>query len=187
MAIVAQAKGSNLHHLRGFVHKRLGLDAWDRLVAELSEEEQATWQALVPVGWYPLELQLKTLGLMDKVLGRGDGALIETLGVYEAQQDLTVVHRLFLRMANPAYLLEKSGEYWNRFYDVGRWETTRVSKQEARGVLRDVALMNDDFGRYLAAYLRAMWQLMGAKLEHSVWEITLEAGMPVLSVEGRWH
>ncbi len=172
--------------MRQFVLKRLGQDAWDRLVAKLSKEEQETWAALVPVGWYPLELQLKTLGLMDQVLGRGDGTLIETLGRYEAEQDLTVVHRLFLRMANPAYLLEKSGEYWDRFYDVGAWETTRVSSKEARGVLRGVELMNNDFGTYLAAYIRAMWHLMGAKMEHSSWEIKRGAGGPVLTVEGRW-
>ena len=172
--------------MRQFVLKRLGQDAWDRVVSKLSEEEQETWAALLPVGWYPLELQLKTLGLMDQVLGRGDRSLIESLGVYEAKQDLTVVHRLFLRMLNPAFLLEKSGEYWDRFYDVGRWEVTRVSPHEARGVLSGVDLMNDDFGTYLAAYIRAMWQLMGTKLEHSSWEIKREAGGPVLTVEGRW-
>jgi len=184
---VAQAKGSNLHHLREFVRKRFDDGAWKRLIAQLSEPEQDTWRAVVPVGWYPLLLQLNTLAALERVLGHGDGALIEELGAFEAKQDLTVIHRLFLRMANPAYLLEKSAEYWNRFYDEGTWEVTRVSAQEARGLLRGVQLMNDDFGRYLSAYIRAMWKLMGAELEHSAYEIIQELGAPVLVVEGRWR
>lgn len=151
-----------MHHMRTWVSRR-GATDWETLIATMPPEDQDVLRALVPVGWYDLGLQHRLLRQIDQHFGRGDGALVDEIGVFEADQDLTVVHRLFLRLANPAFVLEKSGEYWSRFYDTGRWTIERRGRTGARGVLSEVEPFDPLFGRYLTAYIRRMWELVGAR------------------------
>ncbi len=68
-----------------------------------------------------------------------------------------------LRLANPAFVLEKAGDYWNRFYDVGVWDVHRESKSRAVARLDGVTPFDPLFARYLTAYIIRMWELVGAK------------------------
>ena len=101
--------------------------------------------------------------------------------------NLTVVHRLFLRMANPAYVLEKSTEFWSRFYDSGRWLITRRSDSQTHAELIGFALPNRDFCHFLNAYLVRLFALVGAKNVH--WEHTRCAcdGLDRCVFEGSWN
>jgi hypothetical protein len=69
---------------------------------------------------------------------------------------------LVLRLRNPAYALEKSAEYWSRFYDAGTWSVTRLSEYQARGELSGIAETAPVFCRFLNAYITRMFQLAGA-------------------------
>ncbi|MEM9861590.1 MAG: hypothetical protein AAF938_08250 [Myxococcota bacterium] len=155
-----------MHHMRTWVTRTYGDDAWHELLHSMVTPDRRELEALVPVGWYPLALQHRLLRAIDRHVGRDDGALVDTIGEYEADQDLTVVHRLFLRLANPAFVLEKAGDYWSRFYTAGRWEVQRESPTSARARLSDVEPWDPIFGRYLKAYIHRMWVLVGAKEVH---------------------
>jgi len=160
---VGRAKGSNMHHMRTFVERRVGPSAWESVIEAMTEEDREVLRSLVPVGWYDLGLQHRVLRCVDERIGTGDGALVDEVARYEAEQDLTVVHRLFLRFANPAFVLEKAGEYWGRFYDTGRWTVRRESPRAASAVLEGVVPFDALFARYLHEYVRRMWELVGAK------------------------
>lgn len=60
--------------------------------------------------------------------------MLEQIGRYEAQHDLTYVHRIFLKLANPAYVIEQLGKLWTRFHDTGYWEVTRFTTTHATGI-----------------------------------------------------
>ena len=160
---MGRAKGSNMHHMRTWVAENHGADAWPALLESMDTVDRLELLGLVPVGWYELALQHRLLRAIDDYFGRGDGALIDVIGAYEADQDLKTIHRLFLRLANPAYVLEKSGDYWSRFYDTGEWSVVRLSPNSARGRLSGVEPFTEDFCRYLTAYIGQMWVLVGAK------------------------
>jgi len=176
-----------MHHMRSFVEGRWGHEGFERVLGTLERGEAAEIRALVPMTWHSLGLQHRLLRAIDDTLGEGDGELVREIGVYEANQDLRIIHRIFLRMANPAYVLEKAGQYWRRFYDTGRWEVTRHSAQHAVGVLRDCAPFDPLFAIYLHSYIHRLFELVGARdlqTDHS-----LDEGRtpPVLTVEGRWR
>ena len=123
-----------------------------------------------------------------KCWGEGDGHLVDVIGAYEAEQDLTVIHRIFLRMANPSFVLEKASDYWRRFYDVGTWRVTRRGKAGAIGILEGVDNLNPTFARYLHAYVQRMWQLVGARQLRSRYQILHgKDGKTKLRIEGAWN
>lgn len=181
------AKGSNMHHMRTFVLREHGADGWERVLGALAPDEAAAVRAVLPVAWYPLATQHLLLRTIDRTLGAGDGELARVIGRYEADQDLTIVHRLFLRMANPAFVLEKAGDYWSRFYEAGTWTVTRGDGgTSARGELREVEPTDELFCLYLEAYVMRMFELVGAKEVRGSHSRCRCRGAEACVFEGRW-
>jgi hypothetical protein len=182
---VPKSKGTNLLHMRSYVERMHGPAAWQKVLASLSGEDHAIVSALSPSGWYELGTQHRLLRAVDQVVGKGDLALVPEIGRYEADQDLSTIHRLFVRFTSPAYVLEKAGEYWRRFYDTGKWEVVR-GNGTATGRLEDFGLVDDAFCAYLGAYIHRMFHLAGARsglLEHT--ECRARGGEACVFV-GRW-
>lgn len=180
---MTEARGSNLHHMRSYVQSQYSDRAWSQVLESMSEDDASTLRGLLPVGWYPLGLQYRLARAVDTTLGQGDGAEIPNIGRYEAQQDLTVVHRLFLRMANPGFVLEQSGRYWSRFYKSGRWEVTRHSSKTASARLLALEPFDALMADYLGAYIHEMWALMKAE----VTTMTSVARSNVIHLDGSWR
>ena len=180
-----KAKGTNMLHMRSFVERTYGSSEWQRVVDALSDSDRAIVSQLTPMGWYELATQHRLLRAIDGTLGKGDLGLVPVVGRYEADQDLSKIHRLFVKFTSPAYVLEKSGEYWRRFYDTGRWIVKR-GEGTATGSLFDFGIVDGAFCTYLMAYIYRMFQLAGARegsLEHT--ECRARAGRACVFV-GRW-
>ena len=117
---------------------------------------------VVAVGWYDNELLIRTLCAIESVLRDRDPRILETLGRYSAEADLKRVYRVFLRMANPAAVLEKASELWKRFFNTGRWEVKRVD-HGAEGALLEAGVVHEVLCRNLNAYLQRVFELVGAQ------------------------
>lgn len=169
--------------MRSYVQSTFGDASWLTVLESMRSDDASTLRGLVPVGWYPLELQYRLVRAIDAALGGADGALVSDIGRYEAQQDLTVVHRLFLRMANPGFVLEQSGRYWSRFYKSGRWEVVRHSSTEASARLLELRPFDALMADYLGAYIREMWALMKAE----VVSMKARANGDVIELAGSWR
>ena len=160
---MTRSKGTNILNIREFVVQRMGQAAWDQLVAAMPEPDRATLTTVLAFGWYDFGLNARLLAQMVATLGQKDRALARQYGAFEAERDLTGVHRLFLRLANPAYVLEKAGEYWFRFYDTGTWTIQRHDGNHASGTLKGMDGTDEDYCAYLTAYVTRMFELVGAK------------------------
>src|SRR5262245_17843274 len=128
---MTRCKGMNLIHMRDWVRRQYGQVAWDRVIAAMPADDRETLRTMVAVAWYDLALQHRLLRTIDRVAGKGDLSTLQPMARWTADDDLTRIHRLFLRLANPAYVLEKAGDYWRRFYDSGSWEVVRESPTSA--------------------------------------------------------
>jgi len=159
----ARTKGVGFVNVRTFVAERFGDGAWNAMLARLSREDRGELMAILPVGWYSLELYARLIRALDEVHGYGDLALVVQLGRFEAERDLTTIHRVFLRLANPAYVVEKSGEYWRRFHDTGTWTLTRESDSHITGTLDEWGYVDHALCRELVGYMGRCLELVGAK------------------------
>jgi hypothetical protein len=165
---VARTKGHTFGHVQRFSKERFGERAWPDLLSELSSSDQQALAEVVAVGWYDLDLYARLIRALDNRYGRGDLALLDDLGRYEAEQDYRGIFRLFFRMASPAYMVEKTADYWRRFHDAGDWAIERRGSTAVWGALSGWGV-DDALCRELVAYVKRAIELVGGKdvsLEH---------------------
>jgi predicted hydrocarbon binding protein len=160
---VAKTKGINFVNLRAFTLDRFGLEGWVDVQAELSAEDRSEIESALSIGWYPLALYARALNALDRVHGTGNLQLVAQLGKYVAERDLTTIHRAFLRMASPSFLLEQSAEYWSRYYDTGKWTIERLSSTRVRGSLEGWGCVDSALCREVSGYLAKAFELVGAR------------------------
>jgi predicted hydrocarbon binding protein len=156
------AKGTAFMHDEEYVRQTYGPDAWTRVLAAMPPADVEVRSSVVAIGWYENALLIRTLLAIDEVLRDRDPNIIEALGRYAAEADLTRIHRVFLRMANPAFVVEKATELWGRFFDTGHWEVKRVERG-ADAALIGAGVVHEVFCRNLASYLHRLFELVGAK------------------------
>ena len=175
-----------MHHMRTFVTDRFGRAGWERVIEKLPKSEIEEMRALLPMTWHDLDLQHRVLRLIDAEYGDGVGGLVPQIARFEADQDLRLLQRIFLRVANPAYVLEKAGEYWDRFYDSGAWEVVRESPNRARATLSGVMPFDDYFGTYVTEYCHRLFELVGAKSVSSSHRLTGPSDSPTIALRLEW-
>jgi hypothetical protein len=159
---VGRAKGTAFLHDEEYVLRTYGPEGWAQVLARMPAAAAEVRSSIVAVGWYDDALLVQTLCALEEALRERDPNIIETLGRFAAEADLTRIHRIFLRMATPAFVLERATNLWNRFFDMGRWEVRRVERG-VDGLLIDAGIVHDVFCRNLRGYLQRLFELVGAK------------------------
>jgi serine/threonine protein kinase len=157
-----QAKGLAFLHDEQYILDKYGREAWARVLASLAPGDAEVRSSIIAVGWYDSALFVRTLCAIDNVLRERDPKIVESLGRYAAEHDLKRIHRVFLRLANPAFVLEKAMDLWKRFFSTGRWDERRVERG-AEAELVDWDAAHELTCRNLLAYLHRMFELVGAK------------------------
>lgn len=183
---MTQVKGSNIYLVRCFAEER-GPEVWANVRARLTEAERRQVESVIASGWYPLPLQHRVFDALEGALEDSPEPVMDEFARFVAEHDLTRVHRLFLRLRNPAYTLEKSAEYWGRFYDAGTWNVARLSTYQARGELSGIAETAPVFCRFLTAYIQRMFQLAGAATVKCRHTRCVCRGDKVCAFEGYWR
>jgi hypothetical protein len=159
---MARTIGSNLVNTRRFVIERFGLSGWAKMLAQVSPQDREALAHVTDDGWFDEGLFLRQLGGVARGLGGGELKLLDELGRHNAERDISGPQRLFFRLANPAWVLEKSAEYWRKFHDTGIWEIQRQS-HGAIGTLSNFEVVDEAFCATVNAYIGRLFELVGAK------------------------
>jgi V4R domain len=163
---MAQIKGTNLAHIHAFVKTAFGEDGLQVVRRALAPETQAAFDSFVAVSWYPASTYVEMLHAVDATLGENgarEKEILRRAGAYAAEYDLTRIHRVLFRFANPGFVLERSTEIWGRFFDTGHWKIVRPTSTSVDALLTDFGLVDRAVCTYLEAYLRRLFELVGAK------------------------
>ena len=148
---------------RDFILRRGGEDGWRRVLGVLPQGDRDAIASMVPVGWYDMSVNDHVnRGIVD-VLDGGRMTMIEALGRYSATEDLKTIHRLFLRMANPAFVLERLAEFWGRYQDSGVWTVVRETPTRVLATLDGWDSRDEATCVRLGAYTQHLFELVGAK------------------------
>ncbi len=157
---MAQTKGIGFHHVQAFVRQRHGEETLRELVASLPAADQEVVRSAIAVGWYDLAVYARLLAALEKMCGRGDGAVVETLGRYEAEQDVTTIQRWLLRLFHPSFAIEQMGKYWSKFHDTGTWTIAKNGERELAAELADWGIVDALSCRELLGYLGRTLELI---------------------------
>ncbi|MGH7297991.1 MAG: hypothetical protein ACRELB_23835, partial [Polyangiaceae bacterium] len=108
------------------------------------------------------------------------------VGRFAAEHDLKTIHRLFLRLASPAYVIERSASFWRRFQDSGTWTVERTPPNRVRATLRGWGAQDELTCVRLGAYMFRLFQLVGAKNGALERVACRSRGDPACVFEARW-
>lgn len=159
----ARIRGRVLSNAQRFVVDQFGDDGWRAVLGALPKADTDTLAGVVSVGWYDIGLYDRVHEAIRDVLGVRDAHVMDRLGRYCAEHDLTTVHRVFFRMANPAFLIEKHADYWRRYQDSGDWTIVRERETRARATLAGWGSKSEASCARLASYVARMVELIGQK------------------------
>jgi hypothetical protein len=182
----AKTKGVSFVNARSFVTERHGASGWAAVIARLRESDRIEVESAVLVGWYSLPLYARLLRAIDETHGCGDCALLVQLGRFEAERDISTIHRIFLRMPNAGFAVERMGEYWRRFHDTGTWKIERATPAQVDVVLEGWGHVDRGLCRELGGYAGRVLELVGAKnvmMEHT---FCRAHGDPMCAFRARW-
>ncbi|MBP6628428.1 MAG: hypothetical protein KBG28_10935 [Kofleriaceae bacterium] len=118
---MANVKGSALASRILWVSLGHGQDGLRRLAAAASPALRALVERKVePAAWYPFDLFIELMALIDREFGRGDGRMARVLGYEGAGANLPTIYRLFYRIGAPLWILGRAAKLWSAHYDSGR-------------------------------------------------------------------
>ena len=107
--------------------------AFERFVSSLPEDQQQPilWPHIASA-WIPAEIADAVMAAIHAgPLGGSDEKMFE-LGRQQIKDDMSTIYRFFLRIASPAYVLERATKIWDTYSrEAG---TLRVVKQRAKEV-----------------------------------------------------
>jgi uncharacterized protein (TIGR02265 family) len=122
----AQVKGS-------VVLARLELIAakgvFDQVMAGLPLDDQNVWRGIIlAVAWYPFEMAQRLDQAVAAVLSptHKRQAFLD-LGRASADANLSSIHKAFVRVGDPHYLLSRAPQIYSKYYDKGRRTYERTS------------------------------------------------------------
>jgi len=124
-------KGSILKSRMAFIRQQGGDEAVERVLQRLDPADRETLSGIVTsVGWFPFELGKKLDEAVVEVLGNGDEKFFLRLGAASAVQNLTGVHRHFIKEKDPQAFLEKTPMIYDFYYDIGHREYEKTGPKE---------------------------------------------------------
>ena len=160
---MVKTKGVGLVNALAFVEAHLGAGSQARVLAKMDEADREVLASVITAGWYEAALYGRLLRVIHEVFAPQAPDVLALLGIYGADRDLNTIHRVLLRMANPAFIIEKFGDLWPRFFDAGRWEVSRNSKTSVTGTLRDFDVIEPALCVEMRSYMAHSLALTGAK------------------------
>ncbi len=184
---MARIKGTNLVHTRSFVESGFGADGWAAVLRAMPAESHAVVDSVVAVGWYPSHLHVELLHAIARTFGSTHPNVLQHAGAYSADFDVTRIHRILFRFANPGFILEKVSDIWGRFYETGHWTIERPSPTAVVATLRDFEIVDAPYCTFMSGYYVRLFELVGAKDVHVAHRACRARGDVACVFDGSWR
>ena len=134
----ARIKGSVLIARLNLLTKQGGAGRVQEVLQRLTPADRKVLEGVImPIGWYPLELNLRLDAAIAEALSPRDRskAFIE-MGRASAEDNLNGPHHVFIRKGDPHFLLSHAPEIYRLYYAVGSRAYEKTGPRS--GVLRTV-------------------------------------------------
>ncbi|HYN40582.1 MAG TPA: TIGR02265 family protein [Thermoanaerobaculia bacterium] len=115
-----KVKGAVLLSRAAFVKKQFGEQAWKDVLAAVSADDGTSLAGLLASGWYPFEIGQRLDDAIVRVIGKGARTVFENLGAASARENLTTVHKMFVRGQSPQGFMAKAPMIYGFYYDTGK-------------------------------------------------------------------
>ncbi len=123
-----------------FKHKLLekfGAEGEKRLEASLSPEALKAYRSLMPVTRIPLEIEAEILSAGAAAFFPGDPRGLFRLVKQLAQDSITGVYKVFIRIPTVAFAIKRIPLIWRTYYDRGQARTEEISPKSGDIIVTD--------------------------------------------------
>ncbi len=135
---MSRTKAVHLKNFKKYIAEHGGDPIWQKVIAGLSEDDRNTVTKPIFTGeWLDYHLWFRLLCVADKVLGRGDGRVIEEIGAFDARENLRGIYSVFISFMKPEFIAARSSLVWKRYYDCGDMKVLKMIPQGAELELVD--------------------------------------------------
>ncbi|MCY1076171.1 TIGR02265 family protein [Archangium lansingense] len=117
----ARIKGSVLITRLNLLMKQGGTGRLQQVLQRLPPADRKVLEGVImPIGWYPLELNLRLDAAIAEALSPRDRSkAFVGMGRASAEENLNGPHHVFIRKGDPHFLLSHSPEIYRLYYAVG--------------------------------------------------------------------
>jgi uncharacterized protein (TIGR02265 family) len=114
-------KGSVLITRLNMLRQHGGQNRVDEVLKRLPEADRLALRGMIlPIAWYPLEMNLRLDAAIADVLSPEDRArAFKDMGRASAEENLKGAHHVFLRAGEPHFLLSQAAQIYRFYYAVG--------------------------------------------------------------------
>ena len=114
-------KGSVLITRLNMLRQHGGQNRLDEVLKRLPEADRLALRGMIlPIAWYPLEMNLRLDAAIADVLSPEDRArALKDMGRASAEDNLKGAHHVFLRAGEPHFLLSQAAQIYRFYYSVG--------------------------------------------------------------------
>jgi predicted hydrocarbon binding protein len=115
-----QVRGSVLRARKLFTEEHFGSGAWDKVLESLPEPDRVVLRGiLLPAGWFPYAISERLDQAIVNVLGKGDLKVFEDIGRKSARENLSGIHKSFIRPGDPQAFLAQAKTIYKFYYSTG--------------------------------------------------------------------
>ena len=129
----ARIKGSVLITRLNLLKNQGGVERLQQVLQRLPAADRKVLEGVImPIGWYPLELNLRLDGAIADVLSPKDRSkAFVDMGRASAEQNLNGPHHVFIRKGDPHFLLSHAPEIYRLYYAVGSRTYEKIGPKTA--------------------------------------------------------
>jgi hypothetical protein len=183
-----RSKGYTISGALAFVDDRYGPAGRAKVIAALDPETRLLVQRKILASeWVPLRTQVGLYETIDRTLGAGSYKLCFEIGRFTCDHEMTTINRIFLKFGSIEQWMRLGAGMWSRYYNTGRLEVEKFTKQGGTIVIRDFNPISKAFCNDLAGWFHRTAELGGAHsvtMDHA--ECLLD-GAPGCRYVGRWE
>jgi hypothetical protein len=136
--------------------------------------------------WYPYDAYRELLRAIDATAGRGDLAVMATLGRFTARQDLAGVFRVISVLASIPRILQSSSIFWSRYCDAGAFEILDLADDRGTGRITGFPEIAPEHEAMLVGWIEGMGLAAGARTANVELACSVHRGDPHTEYRMRW-
>ena len=162
--MVPSIKGNQVILAKKYFTQRFGVEAVKNVIAGMSEVNRPVLEKTLMSGaWESEEAYGEFIGRADALLGSGNYEAARACGYYMAKEGAPITYKIFFRVGDPAFVIERAGRFWHQVHNNGELTITKTGKTSVIGRLTGKAFPSKAFCASLAGYFHGILELCGAK------------------------
>lgn len=185
---MAKVKGTVLHANVAFIQEKFGREAYDKIVAGLSESDRnALGSVVLQSAWYEYSLVLRIMEAAEKLyVASGPRSLAWEMGRFSAEYGLKTVYKIFFKVADPQFIISRASKIFSNYFDSGTMEVISLEPRSAHIRIRGFNQPCQVFCDRAMGWMERTLELAGAKSVTATHPKCVVRGDAWCDFVGRW-